>query len=159
MIGQSKQHMTIIFLAALALILFATPAFSKTKLGEAEGKRTPASGSDEYLAATIFSNFIKCGGHENKNKAETEKCVARFFAPSVSPVVVSAYVDTLTFPNEYSEPYYCDAETTARVKRFEETPFDVMLCFQSNVIAPSKRQGVVLFKRGGAAPLIVRIKI
>ena len=159
MIKKMYSAKLIAILPALCLTLFGTSAYSKTKLGEAEGKRKPASGSDEYLAAAIFSNFIKCGGQENKNKAETEKCVSRFFAPSVSPVVVSAYVDTLTFPNEYSEPYYCDAETTARVKRFEETPFDVMLCFESNVMAPSKRQGVVLFKRGGGAPLIVRIKI
>lgn len=149
-----------LFLALITGALVSSSiCFAGTKIIES-GKRKPASGSDEFLAATIFMNYVKCGRAENSSPELVEKCVARYFSPSVSEGVVRGYIQTLRFPNEYSEPFYCDKETVERVKRFDETPFDVILCFESNILGEKETKvSSVLFKRSGGQPLIVRIRL
>ena len=136
--------LTVLGLACLAIV--------------AEGKenKRQISSDDVVLAQRSFESFLRCDGQNSENQLLS--CMKQFLTRETGHKLSVRYSFIFQSRMKISSPFQCDARQANLISMFEESKFDLYLCFDSDY-SGEKKVGIVFFRTENGIPLISKIKL
>lgn len=112
---------------------------------------------NQKLAQQIFSQFLKC---PSKTEDDLINCIKPMFSDDLGQNRVRSYSQLFYITSKVSEPFVCDSKTQESIKNFENTAFDIYLCFNSDLRGKdSTKPGIVFFKIEKNGAKISKLKL